>query len=62
MAKSKRGNERYTIRIPKTLQDEMLKVCEEDKITPSQLIREGIAIYLEIRLGNKQKRKDDPKV
>lgn len=62
MVRQKKGSDTFTIRIPDSLRDEMLKVCEEDKVTPSQLIREGVAIYLKIRLGNKQKREDDPKV
>jgi hypothetical protein len=59
MAKSKRGSNRYTVNIPKPLEEKLLKACEEDKITFSELIRESISVYLDIRLENR--RKDDPK-
>jgi len=59
MAKSKRGSNRYTVNIPKPLEDKMLTASEEDKITVSKLIRESISVYLDIRLENR--RKDDPK-
>jgi metal-responsive CopG/Arc/MetJ family transcriptional regulator len=46
MAKSKRGSDRFTVSIPDSLRDTMLKRCKKDKVTTSQLIRKALSYYL----------------
>lgn len=49
MAKSQRGNDRYTVNIPNILRDAMLEACKDTSTTPSQLIRDAIRILLNLR-------------
>jgi hypothetical protein len=52
MAKAQRGSDKYTVRIPDGLRDDMLEHCEKIHKTPSELIRIALKWYLH---------KDDPK-
>jgi predicted transcriptional regulator len=56
MAKQKKGSDTFTIRVPDELRDQMLQVCQEEQLTPSHLIRECIAICLDLRAGNKKRK------
>ena len=49
MAKSERGSDRYSVRIPKELQEEMLEACKTDNLTPSELIRKALTYFLGVR-------------
>jgi len=55
MAKSERGSDKYSVRIPKELQEEMLNACEKDNLTPSELIRKALIIFLGIRKERQKK-------
>jgi metal-responsive CopG/Arc/MetJ family transcriptional regulator len=55
MAKSERGSDKYSVRIPKELQEEMLEACKKDNLTPSELIRKALSMYLGVRKERQKK-------
>jgi hypothetical protein len=61
MAKAERGSDKYTVRIPDDLRDTMLKHCKIDNVTPSELIRKALGMYLLGRDCNEQKIKSSLK-
>lgn len=47
MAKSQRGSDKFDVRIPDDLKDEMLSACKALNMTPSALIRKALRLYLD---------------